>query len=76
MQRGEALLFLQAIEGASPQAGDSFTIVAGCDKRFGTCKAKFANRENFRGFPHLPGNDSAYAYVTDGLVFDGGPVVR
>ena len=55
--------------------GDEFTITAGCDKRFATCKAKFANQLNFRGFPHVPGNDRAYGYATDGAVFDGGPVV-
>ena len=55
--------------------GDAFSVAAGCDKNFATCKAKFANALNFRGFPHLPGNDSAYSYVTDGGVFDGGPVV-
>ena len=37
--------------------GDSFRIVAGCNKQFSTCRAKFANTPNFRGFPHVPGND-------------------
>jgi uncharacterized phage protein (TIGR02218 family) len=37
--------------------GDSFRIAAGCDKQFSTCRAKFANAANFRGFPHVPGND-------------------
>ncbi|MCC7173256.1 MAG: DUF2163 domain-containing protein [Planctomycetes bacterium] len=37
--------------------GDAFTITAGCDKTLATCKAKFANAINFRGFPHLPGID-------------------
>jgi uncharacterized phage protein (TIGR02218 family) len=37
--------------------GDTFRIVAGCDKQFATCRAKFANVPNFRGFPHVPGND-------------------
>ncbi len=60
---------------AEPQAGDGFTLVAGCDKTFATCKAKFANGLNFRGFPHLPGNDAGYAYVTDGGQFDGGALV-
>lgn len=72
---GGTQLFLLPLAGAKPAAGDSFTVVAGCDKRFATCKAKFDNRENFRGFPHLPGNDAAYAYVSEGLVFDGGPIV-
>jgi uncharacterized phage protein (TIGR02218 family) len=55
--------------------GATFSIVAGCDKSFATCKAKFGNALNFRGFPHLPGNDAAYGYVTEGVVFDGAPVV-
>ena len=59
-----------------PQPGDAFTIVAGCDKRFATCKAKFANPLNFRGFPHLPGNDAAYGYVTAGVPFDGKALVE
>jgi uncharacterized phage protein (TIGR02218 family) len=38
-------------------AGDTFTITAGCDKSFATCRARFANTDNFRGFPLIPGND-------------------
>lgn len=55
--------------------GDSFTIRAGCDRSFETCRKKFANGLNFQGFPHIPGNDSAYSYVSGDAVFDGGPVV-
>lgn len=73
---GDAVtLFMSPVAGAPPQPGDTFTIIAGCDKSFATCKAKFANALNFRGFPHLPGNDAAYAYASDGQVFDGGPLV-
>jgi uncharacterized phage protein (TIGR02218 family) len=57
-------------------AGETFSIQAGCDKSFGTCKEKFANSLNFRGFPHMPGNDQAYAYAREGMNFDGGPVVQ
>ena len=42
--------------------GDRFTITAGCDKQFSTCREKFANQLNFRGFPHMPGNDFAVSY--------------
>lgn len=56
-------------------AGDMFTVTAGCDKRFATCREKFDNALNFQGFPHMPGNDAAYAYVHDGAEFDGGPLV-
>lgn len=71
----EARLVLPAA-GAMPKPGDQFAIVAGCDKHFSTCKAKFSNPDNFRGFPHLPGNDAAYAYVADGMRFDGGALVE
>ena len=32
---------------------DTFTILAGCDKTFETCKTKFSNQINFGGFPHI-----------------------
>lgn len=69
------LIVLPADE-AMPAPGDTFSIVAGCDKQFATCKSKFSNPVNFRGFPHLPGNDAAYGYVTGGGQFDGGPIVE
>ena len=46
--------------------GDTFTITAGCDKQFATCGAKFANAVNFRGFPHMPGNDYILAVARPG----------
>lgn len=73
---GEDVLLTLPAAGPSPAPGDAFAIVAGCDKRFATCKEKFANSVNFRGFPHLPGNDAAYAYVTEGMEFDGGALVE
>ena len=36
---------------------DNYTITAGCDKRFSTCVDVFSNALNFRGEPHVPGND-------------------
>lgn len=36
---------------------DTFTIEAGCDKRFETCIQRFNNAVNFRGEPHVPGID-------------------
>ncbi|CAN5209532.1 DUF2163 domain-containing protein [soil metagenome] len=47
---------------APVMAGDEFTVTAGCDKQFATCRAKFANQVNFRGFPHMPGNDFVTSY--------------
>jgi uncharacterized phage protein (TIGR02218 family) len=53
-------------------AGDTFTVTAGCDKQFTTCKSKFANIANFRGFPHMPGNDAVLSYPTRTQPLDGG----
>ncbi|MGE3144759.1 MAG: DUF2163 domain-containing protein [Pseudorhodoplanes sp.] len=47
-------------------AGDTFVVTAGCDKRFATCHLRFANALNFRGFPHIPGNDFVMRYAVDG----------
>ena len=38
-------------------AGDLVRLEAGCDKRFETCRLKFNNLMNFRGFPDIPGDD-------------------
>jgi len=45
---------------------DTFNIFAGCDKRFETCQNKFANAANFRGFPHIPGQDTIIRYAAKG----------
>jgi len=76
IEAGLARLDLRGPLEIPVQEGDIFTITAGCDKRFATCKAKFSNSVNFRGFPHLPGNDFAYTYVSEGQAFDGGALVR
>jgi len=38
----------------APAPGDQFEVRAGCDKAFDTCREKFANTDNHRGFPHTP----------------------
>lgn len=53
-------------------AGDQLRIIAGCDKAADTCRAKFNNLLNFRGFPHLPGEDWSVAYPVSGTNMDGG----
>lgn len=68
---GDALsLWLPA--GAPIAVGDAFTVAAGCDKHHATCKAKFANLVNFRGFPLMPGNDFAVSYPLKSDRNDGG----
>lgn len=44
--------------------GHVFNIRAGCDKRAETCAGKFANIVNFRGFPHIPGQDTVIRYAS------------
>lgn len=56
--------------------GDGFTVTAGCDKTLATCKAKFDNLLNFRGFPHMPGDDWAAGYVGGEGAHDGGSLYR
>ncbi|MBB4121596.1 DUF2163 domain-containing protein [Martelella radicis] len=59
-----------------PEAGDQFLLTAGCDKAFSTCRTKFSNHLNFRGFPHVPGADFAYSYVDGESVHDGTPLFK
>ena len=58
-----------------PQMGDSFLVTTGCDKSFAICKEKFANHQNFRGFPHVPGSDFALGYADSSSIHDGRPLV-
>jgi uncharacterized phage protein (TIGR02218 family) len=46
----------------APAAGDLVELHEGCDRRFATCRARFANAANFRGEPHLPGMDLLTRY--------------
>lgn len=57
--------------GAAPLAGDVIRIEAGCDKLAATCQAKFDNFLNFRGFPHIPGEDWMTSYPLSGGDNDG-----
>lgn len=56
------------------EVGDTFEITPGCDKQFSTCKAKFLNGENFRGFPHMPDAEFAMSYASVSKKMDGGPI--
>jgi uncharacterized phage protein (TIGR02218 family) len=57
-------------------AGQAVTLTVGCDKRFETCRDRFSNALNFRGFPHIPGNDHVMSYARQGEAGqDGSPVV-
>ncbi len=44
------------------EAGARVVLTEGCDKRLETCALRFGNAVNFRGEPHLPGNDLLTRY--------------
>ncbi|WP_395645320.1 DUF2163 domain-containing protein [Terricaulis sp.] len=81
---GEAEISAHRVEGESVvlevldplravlAVGAAFTVTAGCDKRHETCRAKFANAVNFRGFPHMPGNDAIVSGPNVAEPMDGG----
>ncbi|OYX44350.1 MAG: hypothetical protein B7Z02_06260 [Rhodobacterales bacterium 32-67-9] len=58
--------------GMAPAPGDFVRIEAGCDKRSETCRLKFANFDNFRGFPDIPGEDWLMSRPVGASVNDGG----
>jgi hypothetical protein len=53
------------VSGSHPQFG------LGCDRRLSTCRDRFDNVPNFRGFPHIPGSDFILKYPRQGEPLDG-----
>ena len=51
-------IILQELFPYTPNAGDTFTIMAGCSKLHTTCANTYSNIINFRGFHSLPGQDA------------------
>ena len=49
-----ANLYMMYPFGQLPNSGDTFTVYPGCSKSLNTCNVKFANLNNFRGFPFTP----------------------
>lgn len=72
---GDILSFARRV-GDWAVPGDTLDVTAGCDRRFATCREKFANTVNFRGFPHVPGNDYVLRYPREGDALDGRAVVK
>lgn len=62
--------------GAEVVAGDVVRVEAGCDKRSDTCRLKFNNYLNFRGFPHIPGEDWLISYPIQNGTNTGGSLFR
>lgn len=61
---------------AAPETGAAATLTAGCDKSFATCRDRFANAVNFRGFPHIPGADYVLRYAAPGDSGSDGGLAR
>ena len=73
---GVASLALWSAPPAAIMAGDQVRLTAGCDKLHSTCGGKFGNSVNFRGFPHIPGNDFALSYARQGEAGQDGGVIN
>lgn len=58
--------------GAAIEPGDRVQLTAGCDKRMKTCRLKFGNVLNFRGFPDIPGTDWLLAHPSRVTTRSGG----
>jgi uncharacterized phage protein (TIGR02218 family) len=54
--------------------GDSLIVTAGCDKTFVTCRDRFSNAAQFRGFPHMPGNAYIASIARRDGINDGSPL--
>ena len=57
---------------AELRVGEMVKIVTGCDRATETCKLKFNNFLNFRGFPDIPGEDWLMSYPARTGRNDGG----
>ena len=64
----ERRLRLRAAPRAAARPGDLVRLTVGCDRRFETCRDRFGNASNFRGFPHVPGEDWLVAGPVPGAV--------
>lgn len=72
LEDGQRVIELWEELRASILPGDTVLLEVGCDKRKVTCQSKFFNLLNFRGFPHIPGEDWLTSYPTSGGQNDGG----
>ena len=73
---GDRIIEVFGDVGAVPGVGDMLRLEAGCDKIAATCREKFNNFINFRGFPDLPGEDWLTSYPVSSQVNNGGSLVR
>lgn len=58
-------------DGRCRIAGDHPAFAEGCDRRMATCRSRFDNALNFRGFSSIPGEDFLTLYPARGERHDG-----
>ena len=69
----DARFVLWRPSAAPINVGDQIVAQAGCSKSLETCRNKFDNALNFRGFPSIPTNDFVLNYAREGdSTQDGG----
>ena len=69
------IVLWEAISGALA-VGDQIKVEVGCSKAASMCKERFANFANFRGFPHIPGDDWMMTYPVNGKLNNGGSLFQ
>jgi uncharacterized phage protein (TIGR02218 family) len=74
---GMEVISLWAPPAVALASGMNVVLQLGCDKRFDTCRDRFSNATNYRGFPHIPGNDFLFSYARQGdAELDGSVIVQ
>ncbi len=69
---GDRVVGLRTVLRGTLTPGDRVRVEAGCDKRLETCRLKFANLQNFQGFPDIPGEDWMMAVPRSSRANGGG----
>lgn len=72
IQAGQRVLTLWEPFPVVVEAGELIKVRAGCDRQMKTCRTKFDNLPNFRGFPHIPGDDWITSYPVSSTSNTGG----
>jgi uncharacterized phage protein (TIGR02218 family) len=73
---GQSQITLWTTPGFAVTAGELLRLTVGCDKQFQTCRERFANAVNYRGFPHMPGSDFVMRFAANGGTSTDGSRMR
>jgi len=72
----QRVIELWELLGAGLAPGDLIRVEPGCDKSWETCRDRFDNILNFRGFPDIPGEDWLVSYPVRAGSNNGGSLRR